>query len=225
MRVPAWRTGLAWGGILASAVCGGATAPTAPTAAVAAPAPPSGGPTTAGALCTARPNPAPGPVTDPNGPLFHQIVVARTSDGLALTDATIVQSAASVPDGVRAPDGRVLVYYVNGAHHGIWVGSVSGTSLAPIGPIAVDGVRDPAGIVDPDAYRVGDRIRLAYLSGFTSGSERAICLAESEDGVVFRTLGPAIDLRGSAAFRHELVAVLARRALAGACARAEQLPI
>jgi CO/xanthine dehydrogenase FAD-binding subunit len=35
---------------------------------------------------------------------------------------------------------------------------------------------------------------------------------------------PISDLRGSAAFRHDLVAVLARRALAGACARVEQAP-
>lgn len=138
-----------------------------------------------------------GPVTDPNGPAFHQVVVARSSDGLTLTDATIVQPSASVPDGVRAPDGRVLVYYVNGAQHGIWVGTVSGLSLAPIGPITLDGIRDPGGVVDPDAYRVGDRIRLAYLSGFTSGTNRAICIAESEDGISFRTLGLAVDLRGS----------------------------
>lgn len=147
------------------------------------------------ALCTARPNPNPGPVLDPNGPMFHQVVVARSTDGLAVTDARIVQSAASVPDGVRAPDGRVLVYYVNGAQHGVWVGVASATGWTPLGPITIDGVPDPLGIVDPDAYRVGGRIRLAYLANFTSPSERAICLAESEDGVSFRTLGLAVDLR------------------------------
>jgi hypothetical protein len=128
--------------------------------------------------------------------MFHQVVVARTSDGLTLDDPRIVQSAASVPDGVRTADGRVLVYYVNGAQHGVWVGAVTATSLTPIGPISIDGVRDPLGVVDPDAYRVGDRIRIAYLANFTTQSERAICLAESEDGVSFRTLGMAIDLRG-----------------------------
>ena len=104
-------------------------------------------------------------------------------------------AAASVPDGVRAPDGRVLVYYVNGAQHGVWVGVASATGWSPLGPITIDGVPDPLGIVDPDAYRVGGRIRLAYLANFTSPSERAICLAESEDGVSFRTLGLAVDLR------------------------------
>ncbi len=71
---------------------------------------------------------------------------------------------------------------MNGAQHGVWVGSATASSLSPIGPISLDGVRDPLGIVDPDASRVGDRIRLAYLSGFDS-NERAICLADSEDGV------------------------------------------
>ncbi|MEW5980773.1 MAG: sialidase family protein [Acidobacteriota bacterium] len=150
-----------------------------------------------GAPCTARPNPAPGPVTDPNGPLFHQIVVAQTTDGLTLTDARIVQPSASVPDGVRAADGRTLVYYVNGAQHGIWVGDATGDGWAAISPISIDGVRDPLGVVDPDAYRVGDRIRLAYLANFTSQAERAICLAESDDGVSFRTLGMAVDLRAA----------------------------
>jgi hypothetical protein len=136
-------------------------------------------------------------VLDPNGPMFHQVVMARTTDGVTVTDARIVQSAASVPDGVRAPDGRVLVYYVNGAQHGVWVGAGSASTWSPLGPIAIDGVSDPLGVVDPDAYRVGDRIRLAYLANFTSQTERAICLAESDDGRSFRTLGLAVDLRGA----------------------------
>ncbi len=41
--------------------------------------------------------------------MFHQVVVARTTDGLTLSDPRIVQPSASVPDGVRAPDGRTLV--------------------------------------------------------------------------------------------------------------------
>lgn len=127
--------------------------------------------------------------------MFHQIVVARTTDGLALIDPRVVQPSASVPDGVRAADGRTLVYYVNGAQHGVWVGVTTATSLTPLGPITLDGVRDPLGIVDPDAYRVADRVRLAYLSGFNS-NERAICLADSDDGVSFRTVGLAVDLRG-----------------------------
>lgn len=167
------------------------------TGASASPGPAPTTPPAGGAPCTARPNPAPGPVTDPNGPMFHQIVVARTADGITLADARIVQSSASVPDGVRTADGRTLVYYVNGAQHGIWVGNASGDGWTAIGPITIDGVRNPIGVVDPDAYRVGDRIRLAYLAGFQGQSERAVCLAESDDGESFRTLGMAVDLRGT----------------------------
>lgn len=174
--------------------CGGSDVGQAPTPTPATAVPPV---SSASSLCTARPNPNPGPVLDPNGPMFHQVVVARSVDGLTVTDARIVQPAASVPDGVRAPDGRVLVYYVNGAQHGVWVGTASDGGWSATGPITLDGIRDPLGIVDPDAYRVGGRIRLAYLANFTTPNERAICLAESDDGVSFRTLGLAVDLRGA----------------------------
>lgn len=178
---------------LAAAACGGSEVGQAtPTAASSVPPP-----TSAASLCTARPNPNPGPVLDPNGPMFHQVVVARSVDGLTVTDARIVQPAGSVPDGVRAADGRVLVYYINGAQHGVWVGTATADGWSAAGPITIDGVRDPLGIVDPDAYRVGSRIRLAYLANFTTPNERAICLAESDDGLSFRTLGLAVDLRGA----------------------------
>jgi hypothetical protein len=52
-------------------------------------------------------------------------------------------------------------------------------------------------LVEPDAYRVGNRIRLANLANFTSTNEGAICLAESDDGMAFHTIGMAIDLRGA----------------------------
>jgi hypothetical protein len=59
-----------------------------------------------------------------------------------------------------------------------WGCGTSGESRAAVtgGPISVDGVPDRLGIVDPDAYRVGDRIRLACLANVTSQGERAICL-------------------------------------------------
>ena len=102
--------------------CGGSKAATAPSPVASTPGPGTPvGIVSASSLCTARPNTMTGPATDPNGPAFHQVVVARTTDGLTLTDATIVQSAASVPDGVRAADGRTLVYYVNGLQHGVSV--------------------------------------------------------------------------------------------------------
>jgi hypothetical protein len=135
-------------------------------------------------------------VTDPSGPYYHQVVAARTSDGLEVRDARQVLDHASVPDGVRMPDGSVRVYYVNGAEGQIWVALLGEAGAAPLGPIRLDGVEGPAGIVDPDATLLPDgRVRLAYLSGFgspgTSG-ERAMCLADSEDGVSFRLVGPAL---------------------------------
>ena len=139
-----------------------------------------------------------GPVTDPSGPYSHAIAVARTTDGVHLTGARSVLDHASVPDGVRRDNGDVLVYYVNGAAGYVWVGRTDGSSLAPIAPLTLNGNASAAGVVDPDAIRLPDgRIRLAYLSGFgppNSPSVRAMCLADSDDGLSFTVVGAAYDI-------------------------------
>ena len=145
--------------------------------------------------CEARANPAPGPVLDPAGPYYHRVWSARTENGVTLTGNEAALDHASVPDGVRAGDGRVLVYYVNGETGGTWVGRIENGVIEPIGPIVVDGVREPLGVVDPDARRLANgRIRLAYLTGFgpPGSGERAICLAESKDGVRFEVVARAL---------------------------------
>jgi hypothetical protein len=137
-------------------------------------------------------------VTDPNGPFYHQVAIAPTDDGVRLGPARQVLDHASVPDGVRTAAGETLVYYVNGLDGGVHVARIDGESATPLGPIALDGVTGPAGVVDPDATRLPDgRIRLAYLSGFGppgTASPRAICLADSTDGLSFTRVGPALRL-------------------------------
>lgn len=146
--------------------------------------------------CEVRINPVPGPVTDPSGPYYHQVVVARTTDGVTLTAQRQVLDHASVPDGVRMPDGTVRIYYVNGAEHGVWVARVDGEAVTPLGPILIDGVSGPLGVVDPDALVLPDgRVLLFYLSGFGppgTGQTRAICVAASLDGERFTVLGRAL---------------------------------
>lgn len=144
------------------------------------------------------------PITDPQGPYGHQTVIARTTDGLTLTNAHQVLDHASVPDGVRRADGTVLVYYVNGAAGAVYVARIVGDSAQPLGPITVDGVRAPAGIVDPDVQTVaGGAVRLFYLNGFgppNSSTPRAMCSADSQDGVNFTIRGPAFEWTGDAQY-------------------------
>lgn len=170
--------------------CGGSgrRQPTTPTQ---TPAPAASTP-----ACAVAPNETPGPVTDPGGPFFHQVVAARTSDGVTLRDARQVLDHASVPDGVRMSDGSIRIYYVNGAEGAVWVARMDGDLVTPIAPISLDGVLRPRGVVDPDATRLSDgRIRLAYLSGFAapgSATVRAMCLADSTDGERFTVVGAAV---------------------------------
>jgi hypothetical protein len=134
------------------------------------------------------------PITDPNGPYFHQTVIARTTDGLTLTNAHQILDHASVPDGVRRSDGTVLTYYVNAALGATWVARIVADTAQPIGPIVVDGVSAPVGVVDPDVQTVtGGKVRLFYLNGFGApvGTPRAMCSADSDDGIRFTTRGAA----------------------------------
>ena len=163
----------------ALAACGGSSKSpsTAPTGSSATPTcvPSAGGPG--------------GPINDPSGPYYHQVVVAQTADGLTMTGMRQVIDHASVPDAVRRADGSVLLYYVNGAMGYTYVARLEGDSARVLGPITLDGIANPLGVVDPDAVLLPDgRIRLAFFWGFgASGTAtaRAMCLAESSDGINF----------------------------------------
>lgn len=149
--------------------------------------------------CEIRGSTSGAPVTDL---LSHNVAVGAAADGVTVTGAAEVLAGGSVPDGVRLPDGSTGVYYVNAQTDGVWLGVLSGSTLTPVSAITIDGVLRPLGVVDPDATAIGGGIRLAYLNGFGppgSGAERAICLAESTDGLVFRTLATAWRLGANAA--------------------------
>lgn len=174
---------------LLAATCGGS-----PTSPAPSPIPPSA----PADPCAAKPGGSGGPITDPSGPYYHQVVVARSTDGVHISDPQQVLDHASVPDGVRLADGSVLIYYVNGAAGGVWVARFDGSTASPIGPISLNGISSPAGVVDPDATLLPNgRVRLAYLSGFGppgSNAARAMCIADSPDGVQFTVVSVALSL-------------------------------
>lgn len=134
-----------------------------------------------------------GRILDPNGPYFHRVAVGQTTDGVRVSGVRHVLEHASVPDGVRAPDGRILIYYVDGDNGSVWVARYAAGTATPTAAITINGVSRPAGIVDPDAFIVDGQIRLAYLSTQPgASSSRAMCLAESTDGVNFTVISTAL---------------------------------
>jgi hypothetical protein len=191
---------------IALAACAESSSPALPTSTNSPTAPASS------VSCTPTQSSNGQPITDPNGPYFHQTVIARTTDGLTLTNAHQVLDHASVPDGVRRADGTVLVYYVNAAVGATWVARIVADTAQPIGPIVVDGVSAPVGVVDPDVQTVtGNKIRLFYLNGFGAplGTARAMCSADSDDGVRFTTRGPAFTWSTGESFTDPSVVPLA----------------
>ncbi len=158
--------------IAGSAACAGSDLPSQP----------GSSPSSQAVSCTPRGSSNGQPITDPNGPYFHQTVLARTTDGLTLENPHQVLDHASVPDGVRRVDGSVLVYYVNGAAASTWVARIVDDTAQVIGPITV-GVRVDGSIVDGDCrgpdkerldvYQISltgqTNFSLKMTSGFTEG--------------------------------------------------------
>ena len=199
--------------------CGG----DAPAAATTPPAAsPIASPSSTAALCAVGQPVTGGPVTDPNGPFAHQVVLARSTDGLSITDSRMIIDHASVPDGVRLPDGTLRLYYVDGQSGAIGVARVDGDSVTLIGPLSMNGVRGPAGMADPDAVLLPDgRIRLYYLNNFgpPGGPQRGICWADSTDGERFTLGGLAIQFSNQETVTDPSVARLANGAWLMAASR------
>lgn len=172
--------------------CGGEGGATATPAAGATPLPTPGPPSS---ICAVGLPASGGPVTDPNGPYAHQVVLARSADGVSITDSRMVIDHASVPDAVRLQDGTLRLYYVDGQNGTIGIARVDGDTVSVIGPVTMNGVRGPGGMADPDAVRMPDgRIRLYYLNNFgpPGGPQRGMCYADSADGERFSVGGLAI---------------------------------
>jgi len=172
-------------GLLAGACGGGENNPVEPS-------PLGGDPSRLTPACQITRTSTSGPVAQ----LFsHTITIGSTADGVAVTGLTEVLPKASVPDGVVLPDGSVGIYYVDATTHAVWLGRWTGTTLVPVSAITVDGVPAPEGVVDPDATNLGGRVRLAYLAGFAvPEAVRAMCLADSYDGINFQSVSVAWEL-------------------------------
>ena len=144
----------------------GATQPPVPTGAAGEPTA-TAGPTLPPPVLTSSERPclpaerSPA-ILDPNGPSFHQVLIATSSDGLTWqTDSQVVIDQASVPEAVRLPDGRWLIYAVNGSTLGgpglVYAESQDEGRTWTCGAVNVLGA-DPDVVLLPDG-----RIRTCYV--------------------------------------------------------------
>lgn len=108
------------------------------------------------------------PFNDPNGPFFHNVYKATSTDGLNFTkNENILIEKASVPDAVKTNDGTIFVYAVDGARRsqsGIMVArSKNNGETWEMGSVKFSSP-NPGG-ADPQAILLDDgRIRLFYVT-------------------------------------------------------------
>ena len=133
----------------------------APTAAIEPTLPPPV-PTPSERPCLPSERSFPIPNPDPNGPSFHQVFIATSSDGLTWqTNNQMVIDQASVPEAVRLPDGRWLIYATNGSALGgrglVYAESQDEGRTWTCGMVNVPGA-DPDVVLLPDG-----RLRMYYI--------------------------------------------------------------
>src|SRR3989338_1428278 len=120
------------------------------------------------------------PFNDPQGPFYHQILRASSEDGLNFNkEEGIIFDKASVPDIIKLPNGRIIIYAVDGARR-----SKSGLMVATSddngktwkqGSLQLKSPRQFASGADPEAVLLPDgRIRLYYV----------VFLAPQQHGVI-----------------------------------------
>jgi len=109
------------------------------------------------------------PFADPNGPFYHNVKLATSSDGINFTDTgRIILEKASVPDVVKLQDGTILIYAVDGARRSnsqIMVArSKDGGKTWQTASVQLKSKRKIAQGVDPEVVLMPDgKIRLFYI--------------------------------------------------------------
>ncbi|RJQ42532.1 MAG: hypothetical protein C4534_09970 [Gaiellales bacterium] len=116
-----------------------------------------------------RPMAASDPFNDPSGPYFHQVMKATSPDGLNFTRVPgVVLNRASVPDIIRLPSGRLIIYAVDGGDRSesglmVAVSDDDGESWKQ-GSLQVEYKGDHRLGVDPEAVVLDDgSVRLYYV--------------------------------------------------------------
>ena len=136
------------------------------------------------------------PLKDNNGPYFHDVYTATSSDGLNFSNPTKILSSASVPDAVRLASGRIFIYAVDGANRslsGLMVAtSTDNGSTWKTGSLNIISSRGKMNIgVDPQVVLLDDgKLRLYYMVGLGTNDndpnqKHDIYSAISSDGLNF----------------------------------------
>lgn len=106
---------------------------------------------------------------DPNGPFYHKVYKAISSDGLNFTQKNeIIMDKASVPDVVKTNDGKLYIYAVDGgrrSNSGLMVALSEDNGLTwKQGSVQIKNNSGKQSVADPQAIlQDNGSIRLFYL--------------------------------------------------------------
>jgi hypothetical protein len=137
------------------------------------------------------------PFNDPNGPFYHKISIASSTDGLSFDkEGEILIEKASVPDAVELPDGRIFLYAVDGGNRsmsGLLVGiSDDKGQTWQFGSLKIETARTQRSVgADPEIVLLSDgTFRLYYIvfnmmTPSQTPQDNKVMSATSTDGINF----------------------------------------